>query len=96
MSKTDYRVLSFLIKKKYQFFTTAEIKGILDVDLSTVQRAVKKMYEKNVLKRMQNNLSGGGYTFKYSIKSMKEIKEVVMLIVKNWTDRVESEMEKWD
>ncbi len=94
LTKADVQVFEFLLKSTGSFKTEAIAKKI-NVDLSTAQRAVKKLHDKNLVKRMQKNLPGGGYVFEYQINDKKVIRKTVLDIVNKWTNRVEQELEQW-
>jgi predicted transcriptional regulator len=64
LAKADLRVLKHLATVRERLSTDA-ISSDLRLDLSTVQRAVKKLHEQEVVIRFQENLSGGGYVFYY-------------------------------
>lgn len=95
LSKADFGVFKFLVENDDDVFTTEKISKKLGLNLSTVQRAVKKLFEKQLLKRYQVNLDNGGYVFQYQIKPKKEIREVVMGIVSSWSHTFESALNKW-
>jgi predicted transcriptional regulator len=95
LSKADIKVMRFLIKNENKSFSSDEISAKLMLDLTTIQRAVKKLSEKSVIFRSQENLDNGGYIFIYRIKSRKAISETVMNIVNNWSKKVEHELESW-
>jgi predicted transcriptional regulator len=94
LSRAEYTVLDFLMNSK-DALTTEEISKKTNLELSTVQRSVKKLHQKNVLKRRQNNLEGGGYVFIYSIENKSEMRKIILNIVHNWTKKVESELNNW-
>ena len=95
LSKADLKIMKFLMKNENKSFTTDEISAKLLLDLTTIQRGVKKLSEKNVILRTQENLDKGGYVFIYRIKSRKAISETVMKIVNNWSKKVEYELNSW-
>ena len=79
--------------KKY--LSTDNLAQALKMNLSTVQRAVKKLYDKKMILRSQENLKGGGYVFRYKMKKKDAAREVVMQIVEKWSKKVESELCNW-
>jgi predicted transcriptional regulator len=93
LSKAEFLIMSYFVKNRY-FLTTKEVSKGLDLDLSTVQRSVKKLYHLDVLIRSQINLRNG-YQFQYKIKSKPEIEKIIMNIVNNWAKRVDMEFSKW-
>ena len=95
MTKADLKILYFMAGKSSEWYTTEAIAKKLKLNLSTVQRAVKKLYEKGLAERNQNNLDNGGYIFIYKSKPKKEINTIIMRIVNGWVSKVESELSKW-
>ena len=67
----------------------------MGLDRSTVQKALKRLAEKNLVFRQQKNLSKGGYTFYYSIRDKDHIQERMLSIVSRWTDNVTKEISRW-
>ncbi len=95
LTRADMKILEYNIIKSEQWNNTDNIATGTDLDLSTVQRSVKKLHEKGVLIKSQTNLDGGGYSFIYRIKDKEEIKQLIMNIVNTWVKKVESELEEW-
>ncbi len=95
LTKADLQVLKHFLQFGQNWLNTEHIAEDLDLNLSTVQRSVKKLYERNILIRSQNNMDGGGYFFVYKIRSKKEIRELIMDIVNSWVKRVDSELQAW-
>jgi len=89
------KVLEYFFEEPDNWSKTEQIAILVELDLSTVQRSVKKLHEKGILIRSQNNLDGGGYSFIYKINNKKEIKELIMGIVSKWAVKVEQELEEW-
>ena len=71
LTRADYKLLLYFIDNK-DWLTTADISKELSLNLSTVQRGVKRLYEKEVLLRSQENLDNGGYLFLYKAKEKVE------------------------
>ena len=92
LSKADLKIMKFLMKNDEKSFTSEELSKKLELDITTVQRGVKKLNEKDVLLRQQKNLGGGGYLFYYRIKGKKAINELIMGIVHRWVGKVEAEL----
>lgn len=95
LSKSDFNILKFLLKNNSKKFSTDEISERLDLDQSTIQRSVKKLYEKGLVIRSQMNKEGGGYLFYYKIKSKAEINSLILEIIDNWTHTVKENIKKW-
>ncbi|MCA9487380.1 MAG: MarR family transcriptional regulator [Nanoarchaeota archaeon] len=95
LSKSDYALLKFLSKHSTKKFDTEELSRELSLDKSTIQRGVKKLYEKDLIGRSQMNQQVGGYLFLYSIKDKKKINELILDIVNNWVKVVKDNLGKW-
>lgn len=95
LTKADFRILEFLMKNPKKKIDTNLLSRELNLDLSTVQRALKKMYEQQLVKRSQINLPSGGYSFVYYVCDKKEVKGKVKRIIKEWTDKFDLEINRW-
>ena len=58
LTRAEYHVMEFFIKNSKEY-ESQEIANKLDLNLSTVQKALKKLYEKDIVVRHQANLSNG-------------------------------------
>ncbi|MBT3297659.1 MarR family transcriptional regulator [archaeon] len=95
LTKSECKLLRFMLKNSVDWYTTEELSKQLDLNLSTIQRSVKNLHSKEVIERSQNNLESGGYVFLYKIKKKRELREMLIGIVKSWSERVEKELKKW-
>jgi predicted transcriptional regulator len=93
LSKADYKILVILMKNTGGL-TTNQLAKELQLDLSTIQRSVKKLFEKDIISRSQFNLSSG-YLYKYSIKDRNTIKEKMLIVIKGWIGGVENSIRAW-
>ncbi len=96
LTKADLKVMRYFLDEKEQWVDTDSLSKVLKLDISTVQRSVKKLHEKEILQRSQQNLDGGGYVFKYKVNSRTKVKNIIMSVVNSWADRLEQELEKWE
>ena len=94
LNKTEYNVLMFLLKMDKQY-TATDLADIMDLDRTTVQKAIKKLAEKELVIRKQENLDKGGYLFHYQIHNKDAIKERMLGIVERWHGAVVEEIKKW-
>ncbi|AEH60562.1 transcriptional regulator, TrmB [Methanosalsum zhilinae DSM 4017] len=95
LTRADLQILKYFIENDEKYHTAENISTSLNFDLSTAQKTVKKLHEKQILIRLQSNLDGGGYVFVYKVKSKKEIKDIIMSTVQSWIRRLENELEIW-
>jgi predicted transcriptional regulator len=95
ISKTEYKIFKLFLSNTNNYLKTKDVQKTLKFDLTTVQRAVKKLHELQILKRNQRNLTSGGYVFEYNIKSKNDVRAKILGVISSWNKRVESEFDKW-
>ncbi|MBT7706449.1 MarR family transcriptional regulator [archaeon] len=94
LSKTDYRILKFLVENGSRFDSRA-LADKLKIDLSTAQRSLKRLRERKLLIRSQVNLSSGGYNLFYVSIPRIEIHKLLQNTVDGWVRNVNSELASW-
>ncbi|MEA3430904.1 MAG: helix-turn-helix domain-containing protein [Nanoarchaeota archaeon] len=95
LTKADFKLVYYMLDHADEWLTTDDLSESLELSLSTVQRSVKKLYEKSVVLRSQENLDNGGYIFLYKIKPKPALRDLIMKIVHNWVKTVDTELKKW-
>ncbi len=95
LTKAEFKILEFFMKNSSKRFESKEVSKSLNLELSTVQRSLKKMNEKGIIKRSQINLKNAGYTYSYCLCEKKEIKEIIKQTVKGWMENFEKEIKRW-
>lgn len=95
LTKAEYTLFECLVKERENWVTTEELSKKLELNLSTIQRGVKKLHDKKIIRRMQNNLESGGYIYIYKANNKKEIRKLIMVIINSWMVRVEKELDIW-
>lgn len=95
LTKAEFKILEFLMKNSTKKFSSIELANKLNLELSTIQRSMKKMTEKNIVTRSQVNLQKAGYTFVYCICNKIEIKNIIKSTITTWTNRFNQEIENW-
>ena len=88
--------MKYFLRENEHWVDTESLSKALNMDISTIQRSVKKLHEKEILQRSQQNLDGGGYIYGYKINSRAEVKNIVMNVVSSWAERLGQELEKWE
>ena len=86
--------MKFLLEEK-QELTIEEIQKRVKRDRTTIQRGVKDLFEKDLIKRRQINLEKGGYVFVYSPKPKAELKERVYAVFEAFKESVGKEIQRW-
>lgn len=94
LTKAEYSIFRHLMTKD-SWCTSESIAEKLSFNLSTVQRALKKIHEKDILDRMQKNLENGGYVYTYKIKPKPYVRSVIMRIVNSWAKKVGESLKEW-
>lgn len=94
LTKSEFRVMEYFLSHKNEC-RSSSISENLELNLTTVQKAVKRLFEKKIIIRHQKNLSGGGYVYTYSCNSKFEIKRIIKNVIRSWGERVEEEVDKW-
>jgi len=92
LSKTEYNVLMFLLGKEKEFDIHTLSKKI-NLERTTVQKALKKLLVEKLAKRRQVNINTGGYFFLYSAKNKNSIKRQLLEIIKQWEKAAEEEIQ---
>jgi predicted transcriptional regulator len=92
LNKTEYHLFVFLFKKE-DFYTIAKISKLMNLDRTTIQKSIKNLLDKKLVKRIQKNISKGGYIFLYKINNKKEIKIKMKKIILNWSKGIEKAIE---
>lgn len=95
LTKAELKVMYYFIKHKKDGCNTISISKKLNLSLTTVQKAVKKLTNQNIIKRNQQNLNTGGYIFVYEVVSKDEIRLILKNIIRNWQKNVEHNIDKW-
>ena len=94
LTKAEFRVMRYLVQHPEEL-TTSEIAEKIGLDITTIQKAVKKLADKGVVSRSQKNLEGGGYMYLYRSNPRTEIREVLKGIIKKWSSAVEDRIDEW-
>ena len=92
LTKSDLFIFNFMRNNSTEWFSTEDIAKKVKLNLSTVQRAVKKLREAEVLILKQQNLENGGYIFLYQAENKNKIRKVILKIAESWIKKVEAEL----
>lgn len=95
LTKTELIIFQFLAHRCGEEFSSHKLSSELEVDITTIQKAVKKLYEKGVLDKKQRNLEGGGYCLYYQCISKDKIKEVIFENFRNFSQKMEQSIQNW-
>ena len=94
LNKTEYALLIFLLGQQGRLSATS-IGKHLNKDRTTVQKAIKKLVDTQLVSKYQINLESGGYTFVYAVKEKEELRRRILQIVQAWSDNVVAAVKSW-
>jgi predicted transcriptional regulator len=83
LKKSEYKVFKILLKE-HDALTATELSEKLSLDRTTIQKILGKFIENSLVQRFQENLSNGGYLYRYKVKNKDEIKKHIRQILINW------------
>ncbi|MFP4402634.1 MAG: helix-turn-helix domain-containing protein [Candidatus Nanoarchaeia archaeon] len=95
LTKTELEIFRFLVSHKHTRFSTHELSLKLNLDITTIQKAVKKLTSKGILKKDQKNLEQGGYVLLYQCIGQEHIKKIIMSNFENFSKKVEESLCDW-
>lgn len=95
LTKSDLKVLYYMLDRSTDEFNSIELSKKLKLNLSTIQRSLKRLHDANTIQRKQINFESGGYEYSYSSIGKKETSKIIMKIIKSWVKKVEKEFESW-
>ncbi|MCD6478236.1 MAG: MarR family transcriptional regulator [Candidatus Aenigmarchaeota archaeon] len=82
ITKTEYKVLYFILRHKKEY-TASCISRKMGLERTTIQKALKSLVNKGLLKRRKKILLSGGYVFLYDVDK-EVVKGKVKDIVSAW------------
>ena len=91
----EFKVLMHFSSHPDEAMSAERVAKSSNLNITTVQRAVKKLYEKQILIRKQENLQGGGYLFLYTLSDSKIVRKSVIRIIGNWRSNVDKALRQW-
>ena len=93
LSNPEFTILKALLSKGER--SVEELAEMLGKDRTTVQRTIKPLVAKGLVKRWQYNLDGGGYQYHYLPQDKEAIKRRIQEHFDNFSGLVRAEIEKW-
>ena len=96
LTRAELTIFLHFLKNEEETLTANTLSNKVDLELTTVQKALKKMREKDLLEKNQVNLENGGYFFEYKIRPKSEIRRILKEIIRKWTEHIEKKVEKKD
>ena len=95
LTKAELKILKYFLDNSSENQTTEKIAKKLKLNLTTVQKGVKKLSDQKIINKKQKNLHGGGYVYLYKCNTKKEVREIIKKIIRSWSDKVEEKINKW-
>ncbi|MFH1394270.1 MAG: MarR family transcriptional regulator [Candidatus Micrarchaeota archaeon] len=95
LTRAEFRILQFFVQNHGQEFAANMISRRTKLNLTTIQKAVKKLAEKKVILRSQRNLDSGGYIFLYRCNSKENIRGILKAIIRRWSRIIEDKIDGW-
>ncbi len=95
LTKAELIIMKYFMKNPRVEFNSNEVSKELKLNLTTIQRAVKKLYGKKIILRHQKNLGSGGYIYTYEASAKKDVRDILKAIIKRWSSKVEDEIDLW-
>ncbi len=94
LTKAEFKIMEYFFAEAEKC-TTLSISEKLELNLTTIQKAVKKLAEKKIIVRRQKNLENGGYVYTYECNSKPAVRKIIKDIIKNWSLKVEGRIDTW-
>ena len=94
LNKLDFAIVTTLLEAK-EDMSINEIARKNNIDRTTAQKAIKRLFEKGLIERYQKNLERGGYLFVYRLIGKRALKDKIISIIESWHKSVMKELERW-
>lgn len=94
LTKTELKILKLFLKPQTKNYTSENLSKNMNLNLTTIQKAVKKLSDKKIILKHQKNLQNGGYIFIYTCNSKSEIKRIIKTTIQNWSNKVEQKIDQ--
>lgn len=92
IKKTSFLILNELFKNEES--SVKQLAKALDLDRTSIQKAVKELLDQDLVDKRQIN-SHKGYFYVYFVKNKEDIKKTVSESLKHWFDSAMSEVNSW-
>jgi predicted transcriptional regulator len=93
LTAPEFAILKTLLSKGE--LSVEEVATLLGKDRTTIQRAMKSIVAKGLVKRRQYNLDTGGYQYHYLPEDKEQIKQRIQSHFQKFTEMVRDEIEHW-
>jgi len=93
LNKMEYKVFVFLFAND-RWFKVSSIARHMNLDRTSIQKAVKKLVAKSLVVRIQKNIVKGGYVYFYRANQKDMIKSNILRIIHEWCESVVKEIER--
>ena len=93
LNKTDYQLLTHLLRVELQ--SISQISKDVQLERSTIQKSISRLFSRGLLERRQMNLSQGGYHYVYGLADKEGIRSRLFSIVDGWHSKVRDAIKTW-
>lgn len=94
LTKQEFTIFLFFCSSK-NMISSKDIQEHFASNLASVQRALKKLHDNDLIERKQLNLEHGGYEYFYSSKSRAHLRKLLRDRLDFWVHSVEQEVQTW-
>lgn len=94
LTKADLQIMKFFFRKSTKQVTSQLISKKLKFQETTVQKAVRKLFDKGIILREAKNLKNGGYVFYYELNDRRKIYTLLSKLLKTWNSKIELKLKK--
>jgi len=94
LNKTEYKLLMFLLEQDGPL-SIQDIGTRMNLERSTVQKAIKGLLSRELAVRRQLNLQEGGYRYIYASADKRALKSRITEIVEGWHTNVLEAVDAW-
>ncbi|MCK4730492.1 MAG: winged helix-turn-helix transcriptional regulator [Candidatus Aenigmarchaeota archaeon] len=91
LNKTEYNILMFLLKKN-QKCSVIQMAEAMNLERTTVQKAIKSLLSKKLVRKWKRNLAKGGCLYLYIVIDKEDIKKNMRDIIYRWYQEIEKQI----
>jgi len=95
LTRAELSILHHFLKNCRREMTSGDVAKEMHLDLTTAQKAMKKLHGKGAISRFQKNIATGGYEFIYRCNSRQEIRELLKKTIRIWVGSMEDSIDRW-
>lgn len=93
LNKSEAKLFIYMIKQNKEL-SIKQISKDSNFERSTIQKSIKLLLEKNLVKRYQVNNSKGGFSFMYKSIPKKDFTSQMKIIIDKWYSEAKKEIKR--